>query len=102
MSELQKYKAVIITNGDNRAATMMPDSKGRWLFDEDVEETEMLGMARGTVMAAAEACRTFDQPVIAQHILESAGITDAELELCADYDLKALREAGLTEVESNL
>ncbi len=37
MSELQKYKIVIVTNGDNRVATMMPDSKGRWLFDEDAD-----------------------------------------------------------------
>ena len=38
MSDLLKYKAVIVTNGENRVATMRPDTNGRWLFDDDVEE----------------------------------------------------------------
>lgn len=69
---------------------------------EYVKESNHLSMAKGCVLAAAEVCNTFDQPVIAQHILDSAGITDEELEQCADHDLEVLREAGLTEVTSDL
>lgn len=39
MSDLQKYAPVTATNGENPVATMMPDMDGRWLFDDDVEQS---------------------------------------------------------------
>lgn len=55
-----------------------------------------LDMARGIVLAIAETLRL----TTPEEIISAAGITDEELALCSDYDLAALREAGITNVES--
>ena len=95
MGGIQRYKRA-------RDCPLWDDDDGDLCKYSDVEESNQLHMAKGCVLAAAEVCRSFDQPVIARVIIESAGVTDEELEQCADYDLEALREAGLTEVKSDL
>lgn len=83
--------AVIKSHSDSRLLT------GTKLYTVD-SDTDRLGMVKGIVLAVADSLR-LSRP---EELISAAGITDEELELCSDYDLAALREAGITDVESDL
>lgn len=61
-----------------------------------LEEAMSKEFNQGVVYAAARLIEIHDQPTYALEIIEQAGITHADLQQCAEYDLAFLRREDMT------